>query len=75
MGGKPVHLRFEYDALGRRTAKISVWGEAFSTVSHASCGMEMFLCTNGRMKVANHPRPNSRRRDITTIPRESHKPN
>lgn len=24
MGGKPVHLRFEYDALGRRTAKIRV---------------------------------------------------
>lgn len=23
--GKPVHLRFEYDALGRRTTKISVW--------------------------------------------------
>ncbi len=28
MGGKPVHLRFEYDALGRRTAKISVWGRS-----------------------------------------------
>ena len=28
MGGKPVHLRFEYDALGRRIAKISVWGRS-----------------------------------------------
>ena len=28
MGGKPVYLRFEYDALGRRTAKISVWGRS-----------------------------------------------
>ena len=28
MGGKPVRLRFEYDALGRRTAKISVWGRS-----------------------------------------------
>ena len=28
MGDKPVHLRFEYDALGRRTAKISVWGRS-----------------------------------------------
>ena len=28
MGGKPVHLRFEYDALGCRTAKISVWGRS-----------------------------------------------
>ena len=31
--------------------------EVFSTVSHASCETEMFLCTNGRMKVASHPRP------------------
>lgn len=28
MGGQPVRLRFEYDALGRRTAKISVWGRS-----------------------------------------------
>lgn len=28
MDGKPVRLRFEYDALGRRTAKISVWGRS-----------------------------------------------
>ena len=28
MGGKPVYLRFEYDALGRCTAKISVWGRS-----------------------------------------------
>ena len=28
MGGKPVHLRFEYDGLGRCTAKISVWGRS-----------------------------------------------
>lgn len=26
IGGKPVHLSFKYDALGRRTTKISVWG-------------------------------------------------
>ena len=26
--GKPVHLRFEYDAFGRRTTKISVWGRS-----------------------------------------------
>lgn len=28
IGGKPVHLCFEYDALGRRTTKISVWGRS-----------------------------------------------
>ena len=28
MGGQPVRLRFEYDDLGRRTAKISVWGRS-----------------------------------------------
>lgn len=28
MGGKPVYHRFEYDALSRRTAKISVWGRS-----------------------------------------------
>ncbi len=28
IGGKPVHLCFEYDALGRRTTKISVWRQS-----------------------------------------------
>ena len=28
IGGKPVHLCFEYEALGRRTTKISVWGRS-----------------------------------------------
>ena len=58
MGGKPVRLRFEYDASVVVQQKLVFGVEARTIVSHASWGMEIFPCMNGRMRVANLPRPN-----------------
>ncbi|WP_288333273.1 RHS repeat domain-containing protein [uncultured Porphyromonas sp.] len=71
--GKTV--RFEYDALGRRTAKISVWGRsAYHRVTRFLWEGDVPL-HEWTYEGSEPPKTNSRRRDIATIPRESHKPN